>query len=72
MWQKFFLEIMDQEFGTKLQFVAENKKIIKSQIDFASTNVNNQIIVNAEIESFDNFVQEIKEKGQNLDYHFHS
>src|SRR3989338_6837210 len=70
LWQKFFLEIMDQEFGTKLQFFAENKKIIKSQIDIASTNVNNQIIVNAEIESFDNFVQEIKEKGQNLDYHF--
>src|SRR3990167_1413643 len=70
LWQKFFLEIMDQEFGTKLQFVAENKKIIRSQIDLASTNVNNQIIVNAEIESFDNFVQEIKEKGQNLDYHF--
>jgi len=70
LWQKFFLEIMDQEFRTKLQFVAENKKIIKSQIDLASTNVSNQIIINAEIESFDNFVQEIKEKGQNLDYHF--
>ncbi len=70
LWQKFFLEIMDQEFGTKLQFVVENEKIIKSQIDLASTNVNNQIIVNAEIESFDNFIQEIKEKGQNLDYHF--
>ena len=70
LWQKFFLEIMDQEFGTKLQFVVENEKIIKSQIDLASTNVNNQIIVNAEIESFDNFVQEIKEKGQNIDYHF--
>jgi len=27
-------------------------------------------VVNAEIESFDNFVQEIKEKGKNLDYHF--
>ena len=70
LWQKFFLETMDQEFGTKLQLVAKNEKDIKSQIDLSSTNVNNQIIVNAEIESFDNFVQEIKEKGQNLDYHF--
>jgi len=70
LWQKLFLEIMDREFGTKLQFVAENEKIIKSQIDLASTNVNNQIIVNAEIDSFDNFVQEIKERGRNLDYHF--
>lgn len=32
--------------------------------------VNNQIIVDAEIESFDNFVNEIKEKGKNIDYHF--
>jgi len=70
LWQKFFLEIMDKEFGTKLQFVTENEKIMKSQIDLGSANVNNQIIVNAEIESFDNFVHEIKEKGKNFDYHF--
>lgn len=70
LWQKFFLETMDKEFGTKLQFVAENEKLIKSQIDLGTKNVNNKIIVNAEIESFDNFVHEIKEKGRDLDYHF--
>lgn len=35
-----------------------------------SIGVNNQIVVDAEIESFDNFADEIKEKGKNFDYHF--
>ncbi len=70
LWQKFFFKIMDKELGTKIQFFNENKKIVKSQINLNLKNVNNQIIVNAEIESFDNFIKEIKEKAQNLDYHF--
>ncbi|MFH1402447.1 MAG: DEAD/DEAH box helicase family protein [Patescibacteria group bacterium] len=70
LWQKFFLQTLDEEFGTKIQFVTENLKMIKKHFDFSSTDVNNQIVVDAEIESFDNFVHEIKEKGKNLDYHF--
>ena len=70
LWQKFFLQTLDVEFGTKIQFVTENLKMIKKHFDFSSTDVNNQIVVDAEIESFDNFVHEIKEKGKNLDYHF--
>jgi type III restriction enzyme len=70
LWQKFFLQTMDEVFGTKLQFVTENTKIVKSNFNLSTTSVNNQIIVNAEIESFDNFVYEIKEKGKNFDYHF--
>ena len=70
LWQKFFLQTLDAEFGTKIQFVTENLKIIKKHFNFSSTDVNNQIVVDAEIESFDNFVHEIKEKGKNLDYHF--
>lgn len=70
LWQKFFLQTLDAEFGTKIQFVTENLKMIKKHFDFSSTDVNNQIVVDAEIESFDNFVHEIKEKGKNLDYHF--
>lgn len=70
LWQRFFLQILDEVFGTKLQFVTENEKIIKSHFNFSTTNVNNQIVVNAEIESFDNFVNEIKEKGKNFNYHF--
>ena len=30
LWQKFFLGIMDREFGTKPQFVSENIKIVKN------------------------------------------
>lgn len=70
LWQKFFLQIMDKVFGTKIQIFEENKKIAKTYFDFSTNSVNNQIVVNAEIESFDNFVNEIKEKGKNLDYHF--
>jgi type III restriction enzyme len=70
LWQKFFLNTMDKEFSTKLQLGNGNEKIIKSQIDLTLKNVNNQIIVNAEIESFDNFIKEVKEKAQSLDYHF--
>ncbi len=70
LWQKFFIDVFDEEFNTKLQFVTENEKCVKPFFDFSTTNVNSQIVVNAEIESFDNFVSEIKEKGKNLDYHF--
>lgn len=70
LWQKFFLQTLDREFGTKTQLISENLKAIKSHFDLTSTNVNNQIIVDAEIESFDNFIHEIKERGKNLDYHF--
>ncbi|MFH0854087.1 MAG: DEAD/DEAH box helicase family protein [bacterium] len=70
LWQKFFLQTLDAEFGTKIQFVTENLKMVTRHFDFSSTDVNNQIVVDAEIESFDNFVHEIKEKGKNLDYHF--
>lgn len=70
LWQEVFLEVMDQEFGTKPWLVAENKKNVGSRLDFSSTKVNNQIIVDAEITSFDNFANEIKRKGQDFDYHF--
>ena len=61
---------MDQSFGIKSQFASENEKIVRTKFNLSSTHVNNQIIVDAEIESFDNFVHEIKEKGKDLNYHF--
>ncbi|MDP1814525.1 MAG: DEAD/DEAH box helicase family protein [Leadbetterella sp.] len=70
LWQKFFLDTLDKIFGTKLQFVVENEKIAKGHFDLSATHVNNQIVVNAEIESFDNFIHDIKDKSKNLDYHF--
>lgn len=71
-WQKFFKEFLDKEFETvyDISRQEENFKKVKSDIDLEKKNISNQIIVNAEIESFDNFVNEIKEKGKNLNYHF--
>ncbi len=70
LWQKTLLGTLDKAFGTKLQFVTENIKTVQKKINLRQDQVNNQIIVDAEIESFDNFVNEIKEKGKNIDYHF--
>jgi len=71
-WQKFFKEFLDTEFGTiyEVSKQNENYKKIESDIDLKKKNIDNQIIVNAEIESFDDFVNEIKEKGKDLNYHF--
>ncbi|MDO8518172.1 MAG: DEAD/DEAH box helicase family protein, partial [bacterium] len=70
LWQKFFLSIFDKEFNTKDEKIVENLKNTKGYFDFKTKGVNNQIVVDAEINSFDNFVNEIKEKGKNIDYHF--
>lgn len=72
LWQKSFVKSLDNHFGTELLSIDFSKNItaIKSKINLDQESVNNQIIVDAEIESFDNFVKEIKDKGKNLDYHF--
>ncbi|MCE8163951.1 MAG: DEAD/DEAH box helicase family protein [Candidatus Moeniiplasma glomeromycotorum] len=69
-WQEIFLEVMDREFGTKPKLFAENKKSVGKRLDFSLTRVSNQIIVDAEVTSFDNFANEIKRKGQDFNYHF--
>lgn len=72
LWQKSFVKSLDNHFGTELLCIDFSKNItsIKNKINLDQESVNNQIIVDAEIESFDNFVKEIKDKGKNLDYHF--
>lgn len=72
LWQKSFVKSLDNHFGTELLSIDFSKNItsIKNKINLEQESVNNQIIVDAEIESFDNFVKEIKDKGKNLDYHF--
>ncbi|CAH1763248.1 3358_t:CDS:2 [Entrophospora sp. SA101] len=61
---------MDREFGTRSQLFTENKKSVGTRLDFSLAKVSNQIIVDAEITSFDNFANEIKRKDQNFNYHF--
>jgi len=70
LWQKTMFKALDEAFGTKLQFVTENIKAVEGKIDLKQNQVKNQIIVDAEIESFDNFIKEIKEKSKNIDYSF--
>jgi len=72
LWQELFLETMDTEFETRNETFAEieNYEKVKSQINLENRNVNNRIVVNAQIESFDNFINEIKEQATNMDYHF--
>lgn len=70
LWQKSFIKTLDEIFKTKAQFVTENIKIVEKTINLNNNNVNNQIIVDAEIDSFDNFVNEIKERSKDIDYHF--
>jgi len=73
LWQVSFFKTLDKYFGTKKELLldySKNVKAVSKKIDLTKKNVNNQIIVDAEIESFDNFVAEIKEKGKNFNYHF--
>lgn len=73
LWQKSFLKTLDEYFRTKDSLIldfSENIKIVGSKINLKQSNVNNQIIVNAEIDSFDNFVTEIKERSKNFNYQF--
>jgi type III restriction enzyme len=72
LWQKSFIKSLDNYFGTKLLSIdfSKNINVVKEKLNLEQENVNNQIIVDAEIESFDNFIKEIKDKGKNLDYRF--
>lgn len=73
LWQKSFLKTLDEYFGTKDSLIldfTENTKIVEDKINLKQNNVNNQIIVDAEIDGFDNFVAEIRERSKNFDYQF--
>jgi type III restriction enzyme len=71
-WQIFFKEFLDKEFGTIYHNNEQknNQNKIKPKIDLRIKGIENKIIVNAEIDSFDNFAREIKEKGKDFNYHF--
>ena len=69
-WQKSFLNTFHEYFGTSndISKQNENYEIAKKQLDFNNLQISNEIIVNAEIESFDNFIKEIKEKSKNIEF----
>ena len=72
LWQKFFLDVFDKEFGTINEPFSERKNYekVKSIFDIDKRDVSNKIIVDAQIESFDNFINEIKKKGKDINFRF--
>lgn len=72
LWQLSCIKSLHDYFNTTEELFKQNENYekVKTKIDLDNINVRNQIIIDAEIESFDNFVKEIKDKGKNLDYHF--
>lgn len=71
-WQKSFLQSFNKYFGTynDEKKVNENRKIFNKKINLSITKVDNSIVVNAKINSFDNFVEEMIDKGKDISYSF--
>ena len=71
-FQKFFLECMDKKYGTKKQFIEENKKIVKTKrLITDSSKIDNSIFVSKdekEIESYDNFIEELRKKTKDINF----
>lgn len=67
-FQFTFEKVADKYFGTKEGFIGDNLKKIKEKgIETGKPKIPNKLIVNAEIEDYDNFVEEIKKKGEDLE-----
>ena len=67
-FQFTFEEIADKFFGTSTKNdPKENLKKIESKgVKNGKIHIQNQLIVDAEIENYDNFIEEIKKKGEDL------
>lgn len=72
LWQKMFISVFDELFNTSDEIFEANNNFekVNAIIDLSRKTVNNQIIVDAKIGSFDNFIDEIRTKGKDIDYHF--
>ena len=71
LWQKTFLETLDNYFNvTRALDKTQNYTNIEGRIDFNTNKVSNKIIAGANINSFDNFVTELKTKSKEIDYSF--
>lgn len=70
-WQASCIKSFHEYFGTDAaKFAHQNREIVAKKIDFTKKNVENSIVVNAQIDSFDNFANEIKTKGKDVSYTF--
>ena len=67
-FQFTFEKVADKYFSVKDGFIADNLKKIKEKgIETGTPHISNKLIVDAEIENYDNFVEEIKSKGEDLE-----
>ena len=70
-WQASCIKSFHEYFGTDAaKFAHQNREIVAKKIDLTKKNVENSIVVNAQIDSFDNFADEIKAKGKDVSYTF--
>ena len=71
LWQKTFLETLDNYFNViRALDKTQNYANIEGRIDLNTNKVSNKIIAEANINSFDNFVTELKTKSKEIDYSF--
>jgi type III restriction enzyme len=67
-FQFTFEKVVDNYFGTKEGFIKDNLKKIKEKgVETKNPQIANKLIVDAKIENYDNFVEEIKNKGEDLE-----
>jgi len=67
-FQITFKEVADKFFGVEKKEFIENikKKLIAKGLELHHVKIKNKLIVDAEIEDYDNFVKEIRERGEDL------
>ena len=67
-FQITFKEVADKFFGVEKKEFIENikKKLIAKGLELYHVKIKNKLIVDAEIEDYDNFVKEIRERGKDL------
>lgn len=71
LWQCTFLKTLDEYFNTKPSLdKKENIRNVQNKLNLNPQKVNNKIIVNANIESFDGFINELKTKSKEISYTF--
>ncbi|MDD2505182.1 MAG: DEAD/DEAH box helicase family protein [Bacilli bacterium] len=69
-WQEHLISVFDKYFSTKdimLDF-SKNYNLAKDKINLDKRSIDNTIIVNASIESYDNFTKILKEKCNEINY----
>ena len=67
-FQITFKEVADKFFDVEKKEFIENtkKKLITKGLELYNVKIKNKLIVDAEIEDYDNFVKEIRDKGKDL------